>query len=71
MYRQLLGILRAAIADGTYPPGTLLPGTRELAARYELAVGTVRKAVNLLREEGLVRVVPGRGVLVLEPKRKR
>lgn len=72
VYQQLADLLRAGIADGTYPAGTWLPGTRELTAEHELAVGTVRKSLAVLRDEGLIRTVPGRGNLVLEltPKAK-
>ena len=58
-YRQLAAILRALIADGTYT--SRLPGERDLATEYGLALGTVRKAIALLRDEGLVETTPGWG----------
>ncbi len=65
VYQQLADLLRAEISDGKYPAGTFLPGTRELTAEHELAAGTVRKSLALLRREGLIRTVPGRGNVVL------
>lgn len=65
VYQQLADLLRTGIADGTYPAGTWLPGTRELTAEHRLAAGTVRKSLALLRQEGLIRTVPGRGHVVL------
>jgi DNA-binding GntR family transcriptional regulator len=39
-----------------------------LVQRYEVAKGTVEKALGVLRDEGLVRTVPGRGVYVMPSK---
>ncbi len=65
VYQQLADLLRAEIAEGTYSAGTFLPGTRELTAEHQLAAGTVRKSLAVLRREGLIRTVPGRGNVVL------
>ncbi len=65
MYRQLARVLRAGIANGTYPPGAFLPGSRQLAHDYELSVGTVLRALDSLTADGLIRHVPGRGMVVL------
>lgn len=70
VYQQLADLLRTEIAGGKYPAGTWLPGTRELTAEHELAAGTVRKSLAVLRREGLIRTVPGRGNVVLKPKPK-
>jgi DNA-binding GntR family transcriptional regulator len=64
VYRQLAAILRAGIADGTYPPGRSLPSEERLKQEYGLARGTVRHAMHVLADEGLVEVVAGRGVYV-------
>jgi DNA-binding GntR family transcriptional regulator len=58
-YQQLAAILRERIADGTYT--ARLPGERQLAGEFDVAVVTARKAVHLLRDEGLVRTSPGMG----------
>jgi DNA-binding GntR family transcriptional regulator len=61
VYRQVAALLGARIAGGEFPPGRLLPSERELAAQYRVAVGTIRHALQLLREEGLIVTEPGRG----------
>ena len=66
VYLQLAAILREAIERGDYPPGRRLPSENTLLQEYGLARGTVRKAARVLADEGLVEVVPGRGVYVTE-----
>jgi GntR family transcriptional regulator len=41
-----------------------LPAERELAAEYGVAYGTIRRAMEVLRERGLVESVHGRGTFV-------
>jgi len=65
-YRQLAGLLRAAIESGEYPAGSALPPEPELASRYGVSRSTVNNAVAILRNEGLVRVSRGRGTIVRE-----
>jgi GntR family transcriptional regulator len=66
VYMQLAAILREGIERGDYPPGRRLPSENHLQQEYGLARGTVRKAARVLADEGLVEVVPGRGVYVTE-----
>jgi GntR family transcriptional regulator len=63
-YRELAAVLRAAIVRGDYPPETTLPKQPELASRFGVSIGTVRKAVGLLEAEGLVTPVRRRGTVV-------
>lgn len=60
-YRQLAGKLRAAIQRGEIRPGEALPSLAYLQQETGLAVNTVRKAIALLADEGLVVTVQGRG----------
>lgn len=62
-YRQLAGILRERIAAGDLTGR--LPGERTMAQEYGVAIGTVRKAVALLRGEGLIETVHGWGSTVV------
>ncbi len=64
VYRQLAAILRAQIESGELAPGRPVPSERTLTQRYGVAVGTVKKAVEVLRSEGLVHTVTGRGIFV-------
>lgn len=64
VYVQLANLLRRGIEDGTYPPDRALPSIHTLQQTYGLADGTVQKALRILKNEGLVRAVRGRGVFV-------
>jgi GntR family transcriptional regulator len=65
-YKQLAAILRERIEVGKLQPGERLPSELALQQTYDLARGTVRRAVELLRSEGLVFTVPTRGTYVAE-----
>jgi DNA-binding LacI/PurR family transcriptional regulator len=57
---ELALILRRRIAEGALPSGAPLPGERELAELTGLARGTVRSALDLLQDEGLIICAHGR-----------
>ena len=63
-YLQLADILRERIADGTYAPGEKIPPLLDLQAEFGLSSMTVRRAVGVLVDEGLLVRVPGRGTFV-------
>ncbi len=60
-YQQLASLLRAQIESGEIGPREALPSITYLTGETGLAVGTVRKAIAVLVEEGLAYTVPGRG----------
>ena len=64
-YQQLAALLRERILAGEFPPGTAIPSIVRLEQETGLSVKTIRRAVRVLAEEGLVRVTPGRGAFVL------
>ena len=64
-YQQLAAILRDRIASGVYT--VRLPGERDLAEEFGVAIVTARKAVHLLRDEGLVRTSAGMGTYIVKP----
>lgn len=64
IYRQIADELRRQIRSGELPPGAKLPTENELIERYGAARLTTRQAVELLKAEGLVDAVRGRGVFV-------
>lgn len=68
-YLQLADILGSKILSGEFAPGQQLPSVERLQQEYGLARGTVRKAVRVLRDEGLVYVVTGWGTYVTEQQR--
>jgi len=63
-YQQIAAELREAIYSRELSPGDKLPSERELLARYGTAQGTVRQALEVLKREGLLVSVQGRGVFV-------
>ena len=63
-YQQLADLLRAQIADETWPPGRKIPSEPILARQAGVSVMTVRQAVGQLVEEGLLAREQGRGTFV-------
>ena len=57
-WRQIYGRLRAQIDSGELSPGDRLPSIVDLAQTYEVALTTVRKALDRLKDEGLVVTSP-------------
>jgi DNA-binding GntR family transcriptional regulator len=64
VYATMADHVAARIEAGQLQPGARLPGERDLAKEYGVALGTARRAVKELAERGLVRVLPGRGTFV-------
>jgi DNA-binding transcriptional ArsR family regulator len=65
VYVQLANDLAARIGRGEFPAGTRLPSEAELASEYGVAKMTVRRALEVLRERGMVRTLHGRGSVVV------
>lgn len=64
-YTQLVHVFRRQILDGTLDAGTRLPTEHEIAAQHAVSRGTVRQAMTVLVNEGLIERVQGRGSTVL------
>lgn len=60
-YRQIADELRARITSGVLPAGAPLPTEVELMEQWNVARGTVREAMALLRAEGLITTARHRG----------
>ncbi|MFC5004029.1 GntR family transcriptional regulator [Dactylosporangium cerinum] len=54
VYHQIADLLREEVIRGVYPAGEPLPSERELRERYTVSLTTIRRAVAILREEGLI-----------------
>jgi GntR family transcriptional regulator len=63
-YGALSAELRRHIVDGRWPPGAALPAETTLAAEHRVALGTLRRALDVLAEEGLIERLHGRGTFV-------
>ncbi|MEV0483327.1 GntR family transcriptional regulator [Streptomyces sp. NPDC050508] len=70
-YRRIADDLRAAIAAGRLTPGEKLKSENELKDEYGTTRVTVRKALSLLKADGLLISEQGRGVFVRQPPRVR
>jgi GntR family transcriptional regulator len=64
-YRQLAEIVRGRIASGEYPKGSRLPSESDFMEEFEIGRNTARRAVAVLRDEGIVETVATRGSYVL------
>ncbi|MFF2074343.1 TetR/AcrR family transcriptional regulator C-terminal domain-containing protein [Kitasatospora sp. NPDC058162] len=58
--------LRRRIVAGELEPGARVPSTRRIMQEWGVAMATATKVLNRLREDGLVRALPGVGTVVAE-----
>lgn len=65
-YEQIADDLRRQIKDGKIRVSSRLPSQRDLAERYEVAPGTLRQALDVLADEGVVSRGSTRGTFVLK-----
>jgi GntR family transcriptional regulator len=68
LYLQLAAILREQVQSGELPPRSALPSESYLQQEQGVSRGTVRMAVGVLRDEGLVVTIAGRGTFVRSPE---
>lgn len=66
MWKQAAEVVIGRIKDGTYPPGTRVPSTLELATELGIASSTSQKALAFLRREGWLRGETGIGTFVAD-----
>jgi GntR family transcriptional regulator len=66
-YKQIAEDLREQVTVGTLRPGNQLPTEPMLAATYDASRSTVRLAIGLLIQQGLVETRQGMGTYVTEP----
>ncbi|KXT77951.1 trehalose operon repressor [Streptococcus sp. DD13] len=65
-YQHLLRQLKEKIQNDIYPVGSFLPSEHDLMEEYHYSRDTIRKALSLLQEEGLIRKVQGQGSQVIK-----
>ena len=64
LYDQIKVLIRQGLIDGEWRPGEAIPSEMELAARYKVSQGTVRKAIDALALENLLVRRQGKGTFV-------
>lgn len=67
VYQRIVDDVVANIESGEWPPGHQLPSSKELQKQYKTSHMTVRTAITILRDRGLVESVSGVGVFVASP----
>src|ERR1700726_1670178 len=67
-YRDIAGKLQNEIRLGRYPIGNLLPTETELMARYSASRQTVREALRILMDQGLIVRRAGLGSVIIAPE---
>lgn len=63
-YLRIQRDLKRRIESGALPPGSGLPSQRQLSREYRVTLMTLRHALELLRQEGLIVTRQGRGTRV-------
>jgi GntR family transcriptional regulator len=71
VYVQLASIIRARIEDGELPPGAPVPSEASLTRQYGIARETARRAVSMLRTEGLIVTERAVGSFVRLPEKRQ
>jgi GntR family transcriptional regulator len=64
LYRQIKSLLVQRLQQGEWKPGEPIPSEMDLAARFQVSQGTVRKAVDELAAENLLVRRQGKGTFV-------
>ena len=64
LYQQIKSLILQSLQGGEWKPGEPIPSEMELAARFRVSQGTVRKAIDELAAENLVVRRQGKGTLV-------
>ena len=64
LYQQIKALLVQSLQDGVWQPGQVIPSETELAARFRVSQGTVRKAIDELAAENMLVRRQGKGTFV-------
>ncbi|MBF8780809.1 GntR family transcriptional regulator [Pseudomonas fulva] len=67
-YQQLRDHLVEQIANNRWRPGEAIPTEAALASEFDMSVGTVRKAIDVLVAEGVLERQQGRGTFIRRPQ---
>jgi len=64
LYQQIKALITRSLESGEWRPGEAIPSEMELAARFKVSQGTVRKAIDELATENLLVRRQGKGTFV-------
>ncbi|MEN9671687.1 MAG: hypothetical protein RL018_1964 [Pseudomonadota bacterium] len=64
LYQQIKGLILKSLQDGEWKPGEAIPSEMDLAVRYRVSQGTVRKAIDELAADNLLVRRQGKGTFV-------
>lgn len=64
LYQQIKALITQSLISGEWGPGDVIPSEMELAARFGVSQGTVRKAIDELAAENIVVRRQGKGTFV-------
>ena len=64
LYRQIKGLILQALEEGEWRPGEVIPSETELAQRFSVSQGTVRKAIDEMAADNLLIRRQGKGTFV-------
>lgn len=71
LYQQIKTLITQSLISGEWRPGEAIPSETELAARYNVSQGTVRKAINELADENVLVRQQGKGTFVASHAEER
>ncbi|HUL40958.1 MAG TPA: GntR family transcriptional regulator [Burkholderiales bacterium] len=71
LYQQIKILITQSLISGEWRPGDAIPSETELASRYHVSQGTVRKAVSELADENLLIRHQGKGTFVASHTEER
>ncbi len=71
LYKQIKALITQSLEAGEWKPGEIIPSEVELAARYKVSQGTVRKAIDELAADNLLVRRQGKGTFVATHNEER
>jgi GntR family transcriptional regulator len=71
LYEQIKGLLTRSLVAGEWKPGEAIPSENDLATRFKVSQGTVRKAIDALASENLLVRRQGKGTFVATHSEER
>ena len=71
LYRQIKTLITQSLVSGEWRPGDLIPSEIELASRFSVSQGTVRKAIGELAGENVLVRQQGKGTFVASHSEER